>query len=43
MLVQLEQTPKAAGQLQMDFISGQPLRATLLPVPYLSMPMPYAY
>lgn len=37
MLVQLEQTLKAAGQLQMDFISSQPLHATLLPVPYLSL------
>lgn len=37
MLVQLEQTLKAAGQLQMDFISSQPLHATLLPRPYFSV------
>lgn len=43
MLVQLEQTLKAAGQLQMDFISSQPLHATLLPMPYLSLPRPSVY
>lgn len=43
MLVQLEQTLQAAGQLQMDFISSQPLHATLLPVPYLSLPRPSLY
>lgn len=43
MLVQPEQTLKAAGQLQMDFISSQTLPATLLPMPYLSLSRPSVY